>query len=88
MAPTSSSELSDARYLGGLEQRVTSLESGFKDLGRKLDQNHVENVSRLDKIQGSMDRQDGGIKMLRLLGTGFIAVPGWVLWAIQIWRKH
>ena len=83
-----SSELSDARYLGGLEQRVTSLETGFRDLGKKMESNHTDNVARLDKLQGTLDRQDGGIKMLRLIGLGALSIPGWVLWSVQIWRRH
>ncbi len=81
------SELEDARYLGGLEQRVKAAEERLSALETRLTEHHNLVIAKLNSLQGTLDRQAGGIQMLRWLGAVLIGTSGWATWAFGVWKR-
>ena len=81
------SELEDARYLGGLEQRVRAAEERLLALETRLTEHHSLVIAKLNSLQGTMDRQTGGLQVLRWLGAGMVGLSGWLTLWFGVWKK-
>ena len=82
------SDIENARTLGGLESRVTSLEGRVHTVETKMDEHHAAQIAALSAIKGVLDQQRGGILVIRRLGAFVMALSGWSLFFTEFLRGH